>query len=481
MGIDAAGRLQRIETDLINHVPSFTGEIWYVSKSGSDSVSGEGPDRALLTIGAAITAASAGDAIVVQSGTYTESIDMNLVGLEMWGEIGATIAGTLTISANNCRVREMIVSPAAAVGVVLTGSYCKVEDTHVIGTPTTAFDVDGIYNIVQDCKVVGHTVSAFNIAASRNHLYRCLAHGANTATRGFYLSNAAADTCYLEDCSSISNTTTGFELVSGVSDVILKRCASGGGDGDRVDGGHRNFWPSYVDRRQRESHEHIYPYSTGQGDAGDPVTVNNTTTDGAGGTREDQNYWGDIKVLVSPDTIATSWYCLGLYIHAETAADIQQWQLLFTDDGYVSAQNGGNDWDENETILTVADGSIFQTDDLVWIVGNDRTQGEIQKVSSVAVNAVTIVRETTADGEAGLRYNYDGDPSANKMYLVYRSTDREFHGYMGDHETGSTRDWVRIDFCKMKLIFANGGMLIRMLNATDAQASSFDVRAIWMD
>jgi len=52
---------------------------------------------------------------------------------------------------------------------------------------------------------------------------------------------------------------------------------------------------------------------------------------------------------------------------------------------------------------------------------------------------------------------------------------------MGDHETGSTRDWVRIDFCKMKLIFANGGMLIRMLNATDAQASSFDVRAIWMD
>ena len=147
MGIDGIGRLSRTEHDLLRHVRSFTGMIWYVSKSGSDGNSGQNPMQPFLTIGAAIIAASAGDAITVKSGSYTEDIDMSLVGLELWGEIGATLVGTLTVSANSCRVRGMTVAPAGAVGIVLGGFYCNIEETHVVGTPTIAVDINGSYNI----------------------------------------------------------------------------------------------------------------------------------------------------------------------------------------------------------------------------------------------------------------------------------------------------------------------------------------------
>lgn len=481
MTIDTIGRLSRIEADLIRHVQSYTGDIWYVTKTGNDGNSGHDPENPFLTIGAAIAAASAGDAITIKTGTYTEDIDVNLTGLELWGEIGTTVAGTLTVSANSCRISEIIVAPTGAVGIALSGSYCKIQDTHVVSTPTTAFDISGAYNIIVDCKAVGHTVTAFDIAGTRVYLHRCLAHGTGGATRGFYFSDAGANVCAVEDCSSMANATAGFEVVTGAENILFTRCSSGGGDGDRVDDGTRTFWPGFTDRRRREAHEHVYPASTGEGAAGDPVTVNNSTTDGVGGVRQDQNYWGDVAVVVAPTLLASDWDCLGVYIHGNTAADIQQWQTFFTSPNYEADQNGGNDWDENETVLTVDDGSLFQTDDFVWITGTDRPAGEILKVASVAGNAVTIVRETTADGEAGLRYDYDGAPGANKMYLVYRPADREFHGYDGDFEIDTTRAGVRLDFVRHKRIEANGGMIIRMLNATDGAASSFDVRVIYMD
>ncbi|GAG29607.1 unnamed protein product, partial [marine sediment metagenome] len=147
----------------------------------------------------------------------------------------------------------------------------------------------------------------------------------------------------------------------------------------------------------------------------------------------------------------------------------------------VSDQNVGNAWVENEVALTVDDGSLFATDDFVWITGNDRPAGEMVIVDSVAGNVVTIVRETTADAEAGLRYIYNVDDSVNRMYLVYRPTDREFHCYDGSFETASTREGSRYEFTEKKLVLANGAMLIRMMNATDGGASSFDARVIYTD
>jgi len=74
------------------HIKRFTGNIWYVDGSVSASGEGDYPENAFKTIGEDITAASAGDAITIKAGTYTElSLDMNKNALEFWFEIGVII------------------------------------------------------------------------------------------------------------------------------------------------------------------------------------------------------------------------------------------------------------------------------------------------------------------------------------------------------------------------------------------------------
>lgn len=484
MVIDMTGRVYNIEHQVTRHTPSFGGMLWFVSKTGHDSNPGQTPTQPFLTIGAAITAASAGDAITIKAGTYAENVVMSLDSLELWCEIGTVIAPNagvaLTVSGDNCRVRGelWITAFAGSDGVDATGNYVNLFEVIVIGG-ANGFDVSGAGSTLRNCRAGQQTVAGFAITGSQGMYYGCNTVGVG-ATYGFRISGNAS-TGVVVDCTSTGHTTAGFSIASGSEDWTIKDGSSGAGDGDRVDSGTHNLWPGFFGRSRRQLHEHICPVSAGEGAAGDPVTVSNSTTDGGGGARDDQDYWGDIAVIVAPAAITSAWDCLGLYIHGNTAADIQQWQTFFTTPAYSSAQNGGNDWDENETILTVADGTVFQTDDFVWITGDDRTAGEILKVSSVAVNAVTVVRETTADGEAGLRYIYDVAPGNNTMYLVYRPTDLEFHGYDGDFEIDTTRAGTRYDFARYKRIVPNGGMIMRMLNATDAGASSFDVRVIYMD
>jgi len=96
-------------------------------------------------------------------------------------------------------------------------------------------------------------------------------------------------------------------LPLGANHAAVQSLDLSGGDGGRVDAGEFSSWPGFADRMKREQHEHIYPVSAGEGAAGDPVTVNNSTTDGAGGVRQDQNYWGDVVVLVAPEVFTDSW------------------------------------------------------------------------------------------------------------------------------------------------------------------------------
>ncbi|KKK91034.1 hypothetical protein LCGC14_2717020, partial [marine sediment metagenome] len=92
----------------LEHVPKFTGDIWFVSNAhGLDTNSGRSPIEAFATIGNALNNAAEGDAITIEAGDYYETgLDLNLIGLELWGEIGATIYNTtgtgLTVSARNC-------------------------------------------------------------------------------------------------------------------------------------------------------------------------------------------------------------------------------------------------------------------------------------------------------------------------------------------------------------------------------------------
>ena len=112
------------------NVPQFGGSIWYVSKSdGDDGNSGETPSQAFETIGAAITASSAGDAINIMAGTYTETgLDIANDAVKLWCEIGTIIdpaSGTaLTLSGDYCKLlgQAKIMPAAGSVGLLLSGT-----------------------------------------------------------------------------------------------------------------------------------------------------------------------------------------------------------------------------------------------------------------------------------------------------------------------------------------------------------------------
>ena len=60
--------------DHTKRIPKFGGTIYYVSAdNGADTNNGLTPDQALETIGAAIALLSAGDAISVMAGVYTDN------------------------------------------------------------------------------------------------------------------------------------------------------------------------------------------------------------------------------------------------------------------------------------------------------------------------------------------------------------------------------------------------------------------------
>lgn len=466
----------------VRHLIMSEGTIWHVATDGNDSNSGESPDEALATIGRAITLASPGDAISVGTGTWDEDgLDLDKEGLQLWCQHSTTLlnsAGTvLTLSADYALAKGVRTAQAGQVGFHVTGARCELDDCRARGGASVGFDVDGGSAGLRDC-FAGQPAVGFDLSGNGVKLYDCHTIGVDGATRGYYVSGVRG---LFVRCTSNGHGTAGYETVVGADDHVFYFCTSGAGDGDRVDGGEHNSWPGLVDRRRREQHEHIYPFGAGEGVANDPVTVNNTTTDDAAGNRQDQNYWGDVVRIVPPDVLTLMWYSVGVYVYATTANDIQQWQVFYTDDIYSTAQDGGNDWDHLETALTVADGSIIQANDLVWITGGDRPDGEIMEVTNVMGNVVTVASETRASGGTGLRYDYDLGGGGQMMYVVRRAGIRMLHGFDGDFSAAGNREFARLNWHAPKLVVPNGAMIMRMLNATDGGASTFDVRAIYED
>lgn len=242
-------KIGKILSNLFN-IPKFGGDIWYVSKAGSDNNDGKRPDRAKLTIGAAITSSSAGDAINVKAGTYDENgLDLAANGLELWGEIGVLIVNTnpgtcLTVSGNSCRVRGIKVQQAGQIGFAITGAGCILE--HCISEDNTvAFDIDGAGTVLQYCQDNDATVTGYDISNEHNVLYLCKSIAGGGASRGFYLSHTAAHENILYQCLSIGNGTAGYHVVSGADYNAFAYCVSGGKDGARLDLGANNTWSNF--------------------------------------------------------------------------------------------------------------------------------------------------------------------------------------------------------------------------------------------
>ncbi len=225
----------------VSHVPLFTGTVYYVDAGRpDDSGTGLTPEAAKQTIAGGIAVATAGDAITVKAGTYTENVALAATAMELWGEIGAVVSGVVTVTADSVRVRGVIVTG----GVVLTGNRCVFEDSQIVGG-AIALDINGFQNIVTNLLITDYTATGIDVANYNTAVQRCTVHGAGAGTRGIYLSNTAADRCTISDCVSVANDTAGYEVVAGCESVMFVNCSSGGVDGLRVDAGTNTTWANY--------------------------------------------------------------------------------------------------------------------------------------------------------------------------------------------------------------------------------------------
>jgi hypothetical protein len=473
----------------LNHAPLFGGAIYYVSKSGDNDNDGTSPDSPLLTITAGIAATSAGDAVSVKAGTYDENgLDLALDGVELWGEIGVLINNTnpgtcLTVSGATCRVRGVAVSQAGQIGFAVTGAGCTLEDC-VSTDNTVAYDVDGVRCTFVRCKDQNATVTGFDIATKENLLYLCNSLG-DSASRGFYLSNAAADNNMIHQCLSSGNTTTGYEVVTGATGNAFAYCTSGGGDGHRVDAGTRTQWAQFIGHSPRERHEESYPFSDGEGVSGLPIAVTTNAQDETNGAATTQDYWGEPKVIMPVTTITDDFNLCGYHLYGTTTNKAIAFTLYRINYTIGSDKNGGNAWDEGATALTVDDGSNFQTDDLVWIYSDYKINGEIVRVTNVSTNVVTVARETSQFGapNTGLRWDHTtNDAGTEVMYLVYRASSDGMHGIEGQWSCASSKAFFTRNLHTCKELRANDGILIRSQNMTDGtNGTAFDVAIIFED
>jgi len=243
----------------VHHARGYTGTIYYVDATQSDDTgNGLSPDTAKKTIGAAITAASAGDAIAIRAGTYAENVVMNKAAMELWPEMGVVIDGDgtcLTVSAANCKIGtsegNLVLTPAedqTGVAVTAGGAGSFFVRAMSIGTlAACGFDVDATGIEMQWCRATGIKAGgkAFDIGAAQIKLYDCSTVG-SAATTGFYIGGGTYAKGLLVNCTSAGHSVAGYSLGAGVSGVTLLHCSSGAGDGKWVDTDNANVWSEFT-------------------------------------------------------------------------------------------------------------------------------------------------------------------------------------------------------------------------------------------
>ena len=230
----------------LTHIPCFTGEIRYVSKSGDDGNSGHVPDQAFLTVLAGLAASSAGDRLVVKAGTYDENgLALSVDGLELVCEIGTIFQNSssdtvLTVSGNACIVDGLLLEPTAGeIGVVVSGNYCRITNVYPHVAGATGWSITGEHNVFTQCRADNYTATGFNITNAENIFDQCIAYGEG-ATRGYYFSHTNAHENLMNACVSINNDTGGIEFVAGADLNITQAHTSAGETTPYTDGGTSN-------------------------------------------------------------------------------------------------------------------------------------------------------------------------------------------------------------------------------------------------
>jgi len=260
------GIIRRLDTNGIEQHP---GTTYYVDAAKSDdTLDGLTPDTAKQTIGGAVTAASAGDRIIVKGGTYTETgLDISKASLDVIFAPGVVIdpaSGTaLTVSGAKCKLScpgsGVLVTPAAAqTGVAITGTFVYISDFRVscsssaaigfhIGSADNSTKGDGA--VLYNCRCASPTTAAFKIQASKVRLDTCCTGGeSGDSSIGFWFAvdgGGVCDKARLRDCGSQGHETAGFQVDTGCTGGAIESCYSGGGDGKCIDVDNSFVWSNF--------------------------------------------------------------------------------------------------------------------------------------------------------------------------------------------------------------------------------------------
>lgn len=241
----------------VENIPQSMGTLYYVSNvNGLDANDGLNPSTAKKTIGAAITACTAGDIIVIEAGTYPEDVDVDKDSVELWFELGAIIvaqAGAgLTVSGNYCSVitpnGSLRVNPIAnGTGVVASGDWAYLWDIRVScgSSADLGFDFTGDAGQYFNCRASDPLIAAFKLQGDGIKLDTCYTGGTPADTSiGFWVTNNA-DKTRLRDCASQGHASGGYVIDTGVTNGEAINSVSGGGDGPRLDPTHAFVWAGY--------------------------------------------------------------------------------------------------------------------------------------------------------------------------------------------------------------------------------------------
>jgi hypothetical protein len=476
-------------TSSTKNVPKFSGDIYYVAKSGNDGNDGLTPTNPKLTIGGALAVAGAGDAITIGAGTYDENgLELAVNGLELWGELGATIVDTTTgtetllVSGNSCRVRNVLVGQAGQIGIKITGNANWLEDVIVFAS-TVGFDVDGNNTVGIRNAAAAYTVTGLDMSGSDSFFDTMGLIGSGGATRGLYVSSSVSNRNAFKEFSSTGNATTGYEIVASAENNTLVGCVSGGGDGHYVDNGTNTFL-GLDEHDSREHHERVYPVPDGEGTAGDPIAIQSEINDETGSNTQ-KDYWGDVAMILAPDVVTNGWYWKGMNFFATTAADDQRFAFYRVVSSISGSRNGGNNWDEGVTAITLTDATEaaqFAANDLVWMRSPGYVpDGEILKVTNVSGAVLTVARNVENSGRTGIHWDHTTNDGGNEeLYLCWRD-EEQYHENSMDYSASGGREFAHQPFVLERRMAENDGVIARMINGTDNLNSLCSVSMIWSD
>ena len=246
--------VNNIKNNLL-HVAPYNGDIWFVSSlHGSDTNTGKEVCKAFKTIGKAIIAMSAGDAISLGAGIYTEiDLDLSKDYTEMWFEIGAIIApatgsaltSALIVSGDYCKIKgNHIITPIAlSTGITVSGNEAVISDGKVSGG-ANGITVTGLGATFKDYVAGLQTAISWDIQGPQGRYFECGTVGVGGATYGFKIGAVAVG--ILRSCTSSGHGTSGFYVGTGATGWTIINCSTGGSDGKWVDVDDTTVWSGFT-------------------------------------------------------------------------------------------------------------------------------------------------------------------------------------------------------------------------------------------